>query len=213
MVKRVKFPKIPHLPWSPSRSTDDISLDSTSMLERLGEVVVTEKMDGENTSLYHDFIHARSVDFSPHPSRSWIKSFHATMCFNIPTDLRICGENLYAKHSIFYDLLPSYFLTFSIFRGNTCLSWDETTEWCDLLGLETIPVMYRGEWNMKAIQACMRGESKYGSSQEGYVVRSSASFELNEFPKCIGKYVREGHVQTDQHWLHSAVIPNRLAKE
>lgn len=211
MTDRVKFPRTPHLPWSPGRSGDDVALGSTFTLEESEEVIITEKMDGENTNLYRDCIHARSIDFKSHPSRDWVRSFHATMCFDIPDDLRICGENLFAKHSIFYDQLPSYFLVFSIFQGYTCLSWDETTEWCGLLGLEVVPVLYRGPWETKAIQACLRGASVYGEEQEGYVVRSAGRFTIDEFGQCVAKYVREGHVQTDQHWLRSAVVPNKLA--
>jgi len=37
------------------------------------EVVVTEKMDGENTTMYCDNIHARSIDGRHHPSRDWVK--------------------------------------------------------------------------------------------------------------------------------------------
>ncbi len=104
-AKPVKYPRTPHLPWSPGRSEDDIALDSIDQLEKLENVVVTEKLDGENTALYHNCLHARSVDSKSHPSRDWIKQFHATIRHNIPEEFRICGENVYAKHSIFYDSL------------------------------------------------------------------------------------------------------------
>jgi hypothetical protein len=68
-AKRVKYPQIPHLPWSPGRSEDDIALDSIEHLEGLEDVVVTEKSDGENTTLYHDYLHVRSLDSKSHPSR------------------------------------------------------------------------------------------------------------------------------------------------
>lgn len=38
-----------------------------------GPVVITEKMDGENTTLYRDGLHARSLDSRHHPSRNWVK--------------------------------------------------------------------------------------------------------------------------------------------
>ena len=58
-------------------------------------VIVTEKMDGENTNMYRDRIHARSIDSSHHESRSWVKSFHAQIKDSIPSGVKICGENLY----------------------------------------------------------------------------------------------------------------------
>lgn len=66
-MQRVKYPRIPHLPWSQGRSEDDIALDSIEPLERLEEVVVTEKLDDENTTRYHDYLHARSLISRSHP--------------------------------------------------------------------------------------------------------------------------------------------------
>jgi hypothetical protein len=79
-IKRSKYPRTPHLPWSPGRTGDDILLDSIRHLERLQDVVVTEKRDGENTTLYRDYLHARSLDSSSHVSRNWLKCFHAEIC-------------------------------------------------------------------------------------------------------------------------------------
>ena len=56
-MNRIKYPRTPHLPFSPGRSDDDIGLGK---VEFTGEVVVTEKLDGENTTLYHDYLHART---------------------------------------------------------------------------------------------------------------------------------------------------------
>ena len=48
-----KYPRTPHLPWSPGASDDDVRVADTAMSEGR-EVVVTEKLDGENTTLYAD---------------------------------------------------------------------------------------------------------------------------------------------------------------
>lgn len=95
-----KYPRTFHFPWSPGRSDDDKVLQDTScFLNR--HVVVTEKMDGENSTLYPGGkIHARSIDSSSHPSRDWLKKFWSERCHNLGDDMRVCGENLYAKHSI-----------------------------------------------------------------------------------------------------------------
>lgn len=39
------------------RSEDGIALDSIEHFERLKDVVITEKLDGENITLYHDYLH------------------------------------------------------------------------------------------------------------------------------------------------------------
>ena len=46
---RVKYPRIPHLPWSHGKAEDDIALDSIEHLERLEAIAVTERLDVENT--------------------------------------------------------------------------------------------------------------------------------------------------------------------
>jgi len=35
---------------------------------------------------------------------------------------------------------------------------------------------------------------------EGYVVRTIDGFSSQEFPRHVAKYVRAGHVQTDETW-------------
>jgi hypothetical protein len=85
----IKYPRTPHLPWSPGKSSDDILIASISSLTQLEDIVVTEKLDGENTTLYRDYLHSRSLDYRPHPSRDWVKRLHAQICADIPENFRI----------------------------------------------------------------------------------------------------------------------------
>ena len=115
---------------------------------------------------------------------------------------------MYAQHSVRYNDLASYFYLFSVWNEhNEALSWDETVEWADLLGLVTAPVLYRGIWNEQTVRAIGINPEK----QEGYVVRTVKRFRFSEFGTSIAKWVRQGHVQTDQHWMSAEIIPNRLA--
>lgn len=203
---RYKYPRTPHLPWSPGASSDDVHLDVLAQFEGK-EVVVTEKLDGENTTMYADHLHARSIDSRHHPSRDWVKHFHGTIAYQLPDGWRLCGENVYAKHSIAYDQLESYFYMFSIWdETNHCLDWDQTEEWAALLGCALPPIMYRGIWDQKLIQAL----SFDTNTCEGYVVRSVEGFAYEDFSSHIAKWVRKGHVQTDKHWMHQSVVPNQL---
>lgn len=209
-VSRVKYARTYHVPWSPGATRDDriVALDDVPHLcSGETELVVTEKMDGENTTMYRDGMHARSLDYEPHPSRDWVKRLHATFAHDIPEGWRVCGENLYAKHSIGYDDLPSYLMVFSVWDGtNTCLSWDDTVEWCTLLGLCTVPVLYRGPWDTEAFRRLETDRDRC----EGYVIRPQRAFHYSAFRKNVLKYVRAHHVQTHGHWMRSAVVPNGL---
>lgn len=205
----IKYPRTYHLPWSPGCTADDRVLTDTSFFEGK-EVVVTVKMDGENTTMYSDHIHARSIDSANHPSRNWVKGYHAKVAYQIPSGWRVCGENLFAAHSIRYSSLPSYFLAFSIWdEFNRCLSWDDTLEWCELLELQSVPVLYRGVWSEEEVRKLATSEYS-GNECEGYVVRVANSFSYGDFRKAMAKYVRAGHVKTSHHWRFAAIRQNHL---
>ena len=201
-----KYPRTLHLPFSQGVGSDDKVLTTLDHFEGR-EVVVTIKYDGENTSLYRDGFHARSLDSRHHPSRDWLKSFHATFAHDIPDGFRVCGENLYAQHSIAYEL-TSYFKGFSVWHEDTALSWDDTLEFFQLLGIEPVDVIYRGafsETQLKQLAASLDTKT-----QEGFVVRLATAFCYEDFAASVAKWVRPNHVQTDEHWMHRPVVPNRL---
>ena len=41
-------------------------------------------------------------------------------------------------------------------------------------------------------------------------VRIADEFSISDFGISVAKFVRENHVQTDQHWMHSEIIYNEL---
>ena len=208
MSEHVKYPRTPHLPWSEKLGKDDRVLDSIDQF--IGkEVVVTAKMDGENTSLYRNKIHARSLDSKHHPSRDWVKGLWGNISWMLDEEDRICGENMFAKHTIHYRNLESYFLVFSIWRENYCLSWDETVDHCQLLGLSHVPVLYRGLFDYDHIRDLYRSEHN-GDPCEGYVVRLAGGYYFEDFGKSIGKYVSSGFVIGDTHWMYDKIIPNEI---
>ncbi len=204
---RVKYPRTYHLPWSPGKTDDDRTVEDLGGFE--GEqVVVTAKLDGENTTLYRDYMHARSIEYESHPSRSWARAEHARIAHDIPEGWRVCAENLYAKHSIKYERLASYVQVFSVWNDkNVCLSWHDTQEWVELLGLRTVPVLYQGPWGEKTIRG-LYTPTLNGDPCEGYVVRIAGELHYREFRRKVAKYVRAGHVQTHGHWMRQALERN-----
>jgi len=202
----VKYPRTYHLPWSGNVTDDDRVAHNLDHF--LGtEIVVTEKMDGENSSLYNNYIHARSVDSRNHASRNWLKNFWSSIKSDIPEGYRVCGENLYAVHSLRYTL-PTYFMGFSVWNYSMCLDWNDTQEWFELLGITSVPVLYRGIWNEKQLKEL--AESMDTSKKEGYVVRLASSFLYKDFNKSVAKFVRKNHVQTTKHWMHGQPIEKNI---
>jgi hypothetical protein len=207
-TKRVKYPRTYHVPWSPGLKNDDRMMESTERWNGMF-VVITEKVDGENTTMYNDYMHARSLEYESAIWRDRIKPIHGSVKYDIPDGWRICGENMTAVHSIRYEGLPSYFMMFSIWNEqNVCLSWEETIEWAHLLNVDLVPRLYYGLWD-EAIckQICSELDTE---KQEGLVIRPAASFAFRDFRNVVGKWVRKGHVQTDEHWTRKPVEYNGL---
>lgn len=221
MIDKIKYPRTNHVPSSPGGTSDDKRLSSLDHF--LGkEIVISEKMDGENSTLSKEYNHARSLDSVDHPSRHWLKGLWGTIRFDIPEGWRICGENLYAKHSIHYIDLESYFQVFSIWNeNNVCLSYDDTKEWCNLLGLTMVPTLWRGIFNeerlryyeLGQINGYLNVERLCTEKKEGYVIRLADSFKFEDFDKSVAKWVRKNHVNPNSdHWIYKKIIPNFIKK-
>jgi hypothetical protein len=208
MESHTNYPRTFHLPWSEAVTSDDKVVPSVVHFEG-NLVVVTEKMDGENTTMYRDYVHARSLDSKGGEDRAWVKQFWASIRSEIPEGWRICGENLWAKHSVSYSNLHSYFYGFSIFdEHNRALSWEDTEDYFEMLGVTPVPVLYSGLWDETVALNLAKGLDT--NTTEGYVVRLADSFHYDNFSTSVAKFVRKGHVQTDKHWRTQQLVPNSL---
>ena len=206
---RFKYPRTLHAPWSPGRSGDDKAQHDLGALTGQ-QVVITLKLDGEATTIYPDgHTHARSVDTRAHPSRDIIRALAGTMAHDSPPGWRVCGENLFARHSIAYDNLPAHFLVYNIWERDRCLSWADTAAWAALLNLVTVPVIYQGI--MPTAAQCRTIFAPFADAHEGYVIRLAKDFPLAAFASSVIKVVRAGHVQTGAHWMTGPVHVNALA--
>lgn len=207
----VKYGRTNHLNWSPGITDDDRILPSTSVFDGR-RVIVTKKLDGENTTMYRDHIHARSIDSRGGEDRAWVKQFWSNISYHLDDGWRICGENMWAEHSIHYDNLKSYFYGFSMWTDrNFCLDWDEMLVYFEVLGIEPVPVLYDGIWDEAKVRSLEK--TLDFSKDEGYVVRTADGFPYSEFKNRIAKFVRKGHVQTTKHWRAGrAFTPNGLSK-
>lgn len=217
-LKYVKYPRTYHCAWSPNLQNDDRQHEDVSFF--IGkEVVVTAKLDGENTSLYPDYIHARSTDSKHHESRSWVKALHGRIAQDIPEGFRICGENMYATHSIHYEDLEDYFYVFNIWDDkNIAIPWDDTILYAGVLGLKVVPVLCRFVWESQDSARALIDESmeRYKKTTkddlEGYVIRVTGSIPYKDYRRSTAKVVRKGHVQTDEFWMNKPVVLNKLKR-
>ncbi|MGH8077580.1 MAG: RNA ligase family protein [Lysobacter sp.] len=191
----VKYPRTYLLPWSEFVSVGERSHASAQQFAGR-RVVVTEKMDGENVTLYRDFMHTRSVAANPHFSREWIEQRWRDIRDRIPAGWRVCGEYVFATHTIEYSNLPSYFLGFSVWNeSNVCLDWDATCAFLGELGMASVPVLYDGPFDESRIGDVWQGHG--GPHSEGYVLRVADEIPYRDFRRLVGKFVREDYRQSE----------------
>lgn len=208
-MKRYKFPRTFHLPCSESKTDDDKTLDDYSNF--FGErVIITEKMDGESFSIYSDgFTHARSIDGRNHQSRNLAKRIAAFKSQSIPERWRLSCENLYAKHSVHYNDLKGYLYLFGAWdSNNNYISYDELVEQNAILELPMPKVLYDGEFDLAVINRIRNNFNR--DESEGFVIRNAKSFSYDDYRFNTGKFVRKGHVKSDEHWMHQEIIMNKL---
>jgi len=212
-----KYPRSFHLPWSAGGTNDDKRMSDVSAL--LGtEIVITEKCDGSNLTYARQGVFARSHSGPPsHPSFDWAKATHGRVLHQLSDGVSVFCEYCYAIHSIEYGALPDYSLVFGVRddASKTWWDWDTVVAQAADLDLPTVPVLFRGsvanERELERLTMALAGEpSSFGGSREGVVVRVAGAFEDAVFSRSLAKWVRKGHVTTDEHWLHQAIRPQRL---
>lgn len=209
-----KYPRSYHFPFSQGTTSDDrISHDYWEDIHGKN-LVVTEKLDGENNCLSKYGVFARS-HVQPTVSK-WTSSIREywNLIKNDLGDLEIFCENLYAIHSIEYKKLPHHFHVFAVRDNDVWLSWEEVKFYASMIDLPTVP-----EINIqKAVDEkqfkdyildIVKQNSAYDSydiithnpcSMEGVVVRNILSYHTDDFSKNLKKIVKRGHVKTDEHW-------------
>ncbi len=201
-----KYGRTYHLPFSLGAMNDDrIQFDWQALLD--APVVLTEKLDGENNCIKSDGVYARS---HAAPTRNawaanvwqiWERVNHDI------GDWHLFGENLYGVHSIEYTDLYAHFFLFAVRDGDRWLSWQEVEDIAFWLDLPTVPVRAKGTFSESELRALisegMQAGSQLGGDCEGFVLRNIDGFGVDDFNKNVLKYVRQNHVQTDEHWTRN----------
>lgn len=202
MTDRVKYPRTPHLPWSPGATSDD-RIASNSIIDEVAEIpmIVTEKMDGGNVTLRSDCFYMRSVSSESAPWESYSKAVWSQVRNDIPPGWRISAESVWARRSVGYDNLPGPVLVFGVWDdAGDLLPWTDIETWAQILGLPTVPVIGNttGVENVDALWRRHRDES----TSEGFVVRVAGEIPGEMFHRRVFKWVRPGHVTTEAAWRH-----------
>ena len=207
----MKYPRTYHLPYSPGATKDDKKLAGDWFKYYNGKnIVITSKLDGENTAMTVNDIYARSHGAptrSPWTRNLWDPSdglYWKIKGLIGPNEI-VYGENLYGEHSIHYDKLTAYWHMFAANDGINWYSWNDVEMLASLLDVPTVPVLYRGtiasERELRALVDYFTAQpSAYGETREGVVIRVADEFPVDEFSHYVCKWVRPNHVTTNEHW-------------
>ena len=204
-----KYNRTYHLFFSPGATNDDrISKNVDSLLGI--EIVITEKLDGENCGMTDKGVYARSHGaFTVSPWSREVRNLHKLSVEDeLGDDVYLFGENMEGIHSIEYTNLTSYFYIFGIRDNNIWIPWEKVEEYSYLLDIPTVPVLFRGivktEKELKDLTEKLASQpSELGGPREGIVVRNASLFHDDDFAQNVMKWVRKGHVQTDEHWTRN----------
>jgi hypothetical protein len=203
-----KYNRTYHLPWSPGTTSDDRIAPSVSSLIGI-DIVISEKLDGENCGMTKDGVYARShAAFTTSPWSREVRQIHERIKSDLSEGVFLFGENMEGIHSIEYTNLTSYFYIFGVRDSNIWISWDDVEEYAYLLDLPTAPVLFKGVVNtekelQELTESLVSKPSALGGPREGIVVRNAGMFHNDDFAQNVMKWVRKGHVNTDEHWTRN----------
>ena len=203
----MRYPRTPYLPWSPGGESGRLVIDPQDLANR--KIVVTEKLDGQNTLLLNGKARTRSLHGQSAPWLAMVRKHHAWKTLEFP-DVEFYGEDLYGVHAVEYWPVreEETFRLFAVRENGVWLSWDEVTRWGEKLEVRTVPLDLRSVLSESELReyTTLRttGPSALGPEREGCVVRLADSFTDAYFARSIAKSVRPRHVQPDsEHWTRN----------
>ena len=161
------------------------------------EVIIAEKCEGENACVFHDgerlWVRSRNLFKVDRPGSHWWEAVRNT---NLPEGaaknplIAFFGELIGRVKHFQYDCTPKqgggFHPTIRIFDiwdipGQKFLEWDDVERICADIGVETVPILYRGAWKTdKSLYELGEGNSALGSFgkptiKEGLVIRPAIS--------------------------------------
>lgn len=213
-----KYGRTYHYPFSPGTTSDDrINAEYWKDVQKIKTVIHTEKLDGENNCLSQHGVFARS--HAAPTTSAWTRVIRERWesIKNDLGDIEIFGENLYAVHSIEYQNIESHYFVFGVRILDTWLSWEEVQFYAALFDFQTVPVLssvspvdensFRSQvLNLVGMESQFKSYdvlSKVTCTLEGIVSRNADEYSVGDFSKNVFKYVRKGHVKTDDHWTRN----------
>ena len=215
-----KYGRTYHYPFSPGTTSDDrINHTYWEDILKIEELVHTEKLDGENNCLSRFGVFARShAAPTTSPWTNQIRERWELLKRDLG-DIELFGENLYAIHSIEYKKLESYYYIFAVRCLDKWLSWEEVKFYAEMFDFPVVPelAIQRTDsmtpdlleqqvllWAQQpSVFGSLDTQTQNNCTREGVVSRNVREYATENFSHNVFKYVRKGHVNTDEHWTRN----------
>jgi hypothetical protein len=179
MLTMHKYPRTQHIEGSRHQPGDEGNANVP--FERLSGrfVVVEEKLDGANAGISFDadgklWLQSRGHFLAGGPRekhfnlfKQWAHSHAHALQPRLQNRFVLYGEWLYAKHTIFYDELPHFFMEFDILDSGTgeFLSTQRRRELLQGLPVVSVPVLWSGHARSMHELLALIGPSLFKSRQ------------------------------------------------
>lgn len=179
MDKILKYPRTRHIEGSRLQKGDeDLSQISFETIKNK-YIVIEEKVDGANTGIsFSDdgelllqsrghYLTGGYRERHYNLFKQWA-NIHQDELFNVLGNRYIMyGEWLYAKHTVYYDSLPHYFLEFDIYDKENAVFLDTESRRNLIkdLPVYSVPVLAKGKFNKMEDILKYLGNSKYISDE------------------------------------------------
>ena len=188
MDKIFKYPRTRHIEGSRLQPGDE-DLSQIAFNEIKGKyIVIEEKVDGANSAISFSngnlllqsrghYLTGGYRERHYNLFKQWAM-IHKDTLYNILGERYVMyGEWLYAKHSIYYDKLPHYFLEFDIYdkENDIFLSTDKRHEMLANTPIVSVPVLTTGKFNKMDDILKYLGNSNYISSNNRINLANEAS--------------------------------------
>jgi hypothetical protein len=174
----IKYPRTPHLQGSKLQPGDE-DLEQVPLRSLRGRhIVVEEKVDGANCAISFTREGELRLQSRGHylqggprekqfgPLKTWAASLTNKLWQILGQRYVMYGEWLYAKHTVFYDRLPHYFLEFDIFdrQDQVFLSTSGRQKMLHGQPISSVPVLAVGDGELLARPGALVGRSRYKSA-------------------------------------------------
>lgn len=187
----IKYPRTPHVEGSRLQEGDE-GLSQISFDELAGRhLVIEEKIDGANTALSFDGNGNLLLQSRGHYLRGGYREKHYNLFKQwagihrdafwevLGSRYIMYGEWMYAKHTIFYDALPHYFMEFDVLDRKTgrFLATQERRHLTAGLPIASVPVLAEGAFRTREQVLAYLGDSCYITAEHIAHLRMGAQRE------------------------------------